>query len=108
MPRLTTYALDVETVQKISGELIFEVSKIIGCPSEYVTLQANQDLFIRDGKAVKGDPFVEICLFERGEEKEDLVAKAITELFARHGIPAVDIYLTHLSRRRYYEDGEHF
>lgn len=108
MPRLTTYALDLSTVQKMSADLVQETAAVIGCPAEYVTLQANLDAFIRDGQLVKGDPFVEVCMFEREQDKEDQLAQLLTNIFKRHGIPAVDIYLTHLSRRRYYENGEHF
>lgn len=101
MPRLTTYALDLEIVQKISSDLIKETAALIGCPAEYVTLQANQDAFLREGKVVKGDPYIEICMFEREQEKEDQLALLLTDLLKRHGIAGVDIYLTHLSRRRY-------
>lgn len=108
MPRLTTYALDVQLVQELSKSLIPEIASLLECPTDYVTLQANQDVFIRDGKAVKAYPFVEICLFEREQEKEDELAHLVTRIFKQQGVPAVDIYLTHLSRRRYYENGEHF
>ena len=108
MPRLTTYALDLDIVQKISTDLIKETATLIGCPDEYVTLQVNQDVFLRAGQIVKGDPYIEVCMFEREQEKEDQLALLLTDLFKRYGIAGVDIYLTHLSRRRYYENGEHF
>ncbi len=108
MPRFTTYGLDIFSVQKFSSELIKESAALFACPSEYVTLQVNQDLFVSEGKVVKGDPFIEICLFEREQEKEDELALLVTKLLKCYDISSVDIYLTHLSRRRYYENGEHF
>ncbi len=108
MPRITTYALDQEVVNKASVPMTDRISRLLEVPREYVVIQVNRDSFVRDGHVVAGDPFVEVCMFEREQEKEDEVARIITGCLREAGCPALDVYLTHLVRRRYFENGEHF
>jgi len=108
MPRITTYAIDIEVVKKASSPIADEIAALISIPREYVIFQVNQDSFIKDGKVATADPFIEVCLFDRGLDKEDLIAQIITREFKSAGCPAPDVYLTRLERRRYFENGEHF
>lgn len=108
MPRLTTYGLEVELVKKVSQPLATELAQLFGIPRELIALQVNQDLFIQDGQEQKGSPFLELCLFDRGQEKEDQAVQLITKHFKEQGCPELDVYLTKLERRRYYENGQHF
>lgn len=108
MPRITTYAIDLKIVQQASTAISKRVSELISIPSEYVVIQVNTDAFVRDGKVAQAEPFVEVCLFDRGLEKEDAIAVCITEELAKAGCPAPDVYLTRLERRRYFENGVHF
>ena len=108
MPRITTYSINPSIVKKAAQAIAVEVSKLIAIPQEYVVIQVNQDIFLQGENQVEGEPFVEVSLFDRGQEKEDEVARIITRELNRAGCPAVDIYLTRLEKRRYFENGEHF
>ena len=81
---------------------------LLGISKDLVTIQVNRDIFIHEGAERSGDAFIEICLFDRGQEKEDQIAKTVTNAFKNAGVPALDIYLTNLEKRRYFENGEHF
>lgn len=108
MPRLTTYGINSKIVKKVCCPLADDLAHLLGIPREYIAFRVNQDLFIQDGEEVQGDPFVEVCLFDRGQEKEDEIAKIVTKHFRAQGCEAIDVYLTRLERRRYFENGEHF
>ncbi|OFZ18335.1 MAG: hypothetical protein A2X94_12335 [Bdellovibrionales bacterium GWB1_55_8] len=108
MPRITTYAISFETVKKASSAIQEQISSLLSLPSEYVTIAVNADTFIQDGAVVQGSPFVEICLFDRGEEQEDAIAHVVTAELRKSGCGDVDVYLTKLERRRYFENGKHF
>ncbi len=108
MPRITTHALDLETVKRASLSISADIARLLEIPPEYVTIQVSSDPFIRGGQVVPGDPFVEIALFDRGSEKEDEVARIVTRRLQEAGCPALDVYLAPLEKRRYFENGEHF
>ena len=108
MPRLTTHAIPLETVQKASGPLAREIAGLLGIPEDFVTLEVRQDPFVRGGAVVAGDPFISVSLFDRGPAMEDQVARAITRQFQAAGVPHLDVCLLHLECARYYEDGEPF
>jgi hypothetical protein len=108
MPRITTYAIPLQTVQRASRALVDELVALTSSAREHFVLRVNQDPFVRDGEVVTGDPFVEVALFARDAEVEDAVARAVTKHLKDAGSPAPDVYLVHLERRRYFEDGAHF
>ncbi|HOD33204.1 MAG TPA: DUF1904 family protein, partial [Holophaga sp.] len=66
MPRLTTHAIPLETVQKASGPLAREIAGLLGIPEDFVTLEVRQDPFVRGGAVVAGDPLISVSLFDRG------------------------------------------
>ncbi len=108
MPRITTHAIPLETVMKASGPLVDELVGLFGVPREHFALQVRNDPHVRDGALTPGDPFVEVALFDRGPELEDRAARAITRHLQAAGCPHLDLYLWHLERHRYYEDGAPF
>ena len=108
MPRITTHAIPLETVCRASGAMLDELEALLKVPREHFALAVREDPFVRDGAVVAGDPFVEVCLFDRGQAAEDHVARIITDHLQRAGCLHVDVYLTRLERHRYFEDGVPF
>lgn len=108
MPRITTYAIPLETVKKAATAIQNQVASMLSLSPEYVTLAVNNDTFIYKGEVTQGYPFVEICLFDRGPEKEDAIARLVTTELRKAGCKDVDVYLTRLEKRRYFENAEHF
>ena len=108
MPRITTHAIPLEIVMKVSGPLTDDLSALFGIPREHFSLEVRDGNFVRDGALVPGDPFVEMALFDRGPELEDQAARAVTRHLQAAGCPHLDLYLCRLERHRYYEDGEPF
>jgi hypothetical protein len=102
------YGVPVEVVKKISKPLIDDLAAVTGTPRDYFSIQVCQDLFIFDDSEVKPDPFVELSLFERGESIEDTLVNKVTEHLVGQGFRSVEVYINHLTRRRYFENGKHF
>jgi len=90
----------------MSGPLADELAALLGVPREHVIIEASGARFVQDGVVTDGDPFVEVAMFERDERLEDAVARLVTRCVQAAGCPHVDLYLRHLVRRRFYEDGE--
>jgi len=108
MPRITTHAIPLEIAMRASKPMTEELAALLGVPREHFTLEVRQDPFVFDGAIVEGDPFVEVALFDRGEEAENRAARLITRHFQEAGCPHLDVYLARLERHRYFEDGEPF
>lgn len=108
MPRITTHAIPLETVQRASGPLMDDLVALFGIPREHFVLEVRTDTFVQDGTIVPGDPFVEVALFDRGVEAEAQAVRLITRHFQQAGCLHLDVYLVRLERHRYYEDGDPF
>ena len=108
MPRITTHAVPLQVVKQASPSLVDELVALTGVPREHFTIQVREDPFVMDGEVVPGHSFVEVALFDRGQDTEDAVALAITRHLKAAGCPAPDVYMVRLERRRYFEDGTHF
>jgi hypothetical protein len=106
MPRLTTHGIPLATVRLASKALVDELVALLQVPREHFTLEVCEHPFVVDGAAGPTHPFVEVALFDRGREAEDALARALTRHFREAGCASVDVYLRHLERGRYYEDGE--
>lgn len=108
MPALKFKAIESEKVCAISRDLVDELQEIVKCPRDYFILEAVQSTFIKDGEFVKGYPVVEISWFNRGQEIQDKVAKAVTKYVHSMGYHDVDVIFIALKENEYYENGEHF
>lgn len=108
MPRITTHALSLDTVRKVSGPLTAELAALLGVPQEHFAIEVRADPFVAGGVLVPGDPFIELALFDRGAEAEAQAARLITRHFQDAGCPHLDVYLVRLERHRYFEDGVPF
>lgn len=108
MPRITTHAIPLALVQAASTGLIDELAALLDIPREHFALEVRADPFVLDGALVPGDPFIEVALFARGVGLETQTARIITRHFQAAGCPHLDVYLRHLERPRYFEDGEPF
>lgn len=108
MPQLKIRGIETEKIRKISKELIDDLTKIIGCPRDYFTIECISTTSIFDGEIVTTYPFVEVAWFDRGQEVQDRVAKIITKYANLIGVQDLDMTFTVFEKNRYYENGEHF
>lgn len=108
MPRIITYAIELDVVKAASGPIAEDIAALLDIPEEHVVIQVNRDVFVQDAEVVPSYPFVEVCLFDRGQQKEDEIARILTKRFRAEGCDDIEVYLTKLERRRYFENGEHF
>lgn len=108
MPRIATTAIPIEIVRRASKPMLDELEALLDIPRAYFSIEVRQNPFVMDGEIVPGHPFVEVSLFDRGPEAEDRIARVITHHLQAAGCPNLDLYLIHLERCRYYEDGEPF
>lgn len=108
MPILSIKALSKDEVVKISKDMVDELEAIIKCPRDYFTIELINSTFVKDGYESKSYPIIDISWFDRGQEVQDYVAKAITKHIYSLGYDTVDIIFHPLDEKRYYENGEHF
>ena len=109
MPHLRFRGIEKKEIKEMSKELAEGLSEIIGCPTDWFTLEYINTEFIFDGEESKGYPFVEVLWFDRGQEAKDRAAHLITEA-VRKNYPEEDICVifTNLNEKDYYENGKHF
>ncbi|QGU94664.1 DUF1904 family protein [Clostridium bovifaecis] len=108
MPALKFKAIEAKNICSISKALVDELQEIVQCPRDYFTLEVAQSTFISDGEFVEGYPVVEVSWFDRGQEVQDKVAKAVTKHIKAIGYANVDVIFVALKENEYYENGDHF
>lgn len=109
MPHIRIRALPESTVQKLSSELPKELALILKTPIDNFTVEKIASQFYRDGKAVEGDPMIEILWFDRGQEQQNQAAKKTYEIVKAHcNAEYIAVVFTPLGKSSYYENGEHF
>jgi len=108
MPQIKIRGIEPEKICTISTKIVDDLEKIVGCPRDYFTIECISSTFIKNGKIVIPNPFVEVVWFDRGQETQDKVAKTITNLILNSGYKNVDVFFTTLEENLYYENGEHF
>ncbi|WP_407313931.1 DUF1904 domain-containing protein [Desulfosporosinus sp. SB140] len=108
MPQIKIRGIETTAVCKLSKQLIDELEALTQSPRDYFTLEVIHSTFVMDGEIAQGYPFVEIAWFDRGQEIQDQVALAVSQVLNRAGYPNVDIMFTVLERTHYYENGEHY
>jgi hypothetical protein len=92
----------------IRRELVDELQQIVGCPREYFTVEVGNTIFISDEGEHPPCLFVQVNWFERGQEVQDRVARAIDKHIRQQGYEQVEIYFMVLQENKYYENGEHY
>lgn len=107
MPMIKIKGIPQEEVIKESKALIDSLVEIIKCPRDYFTIELVNNTFIMDGEIVEPPTVVEVAWFDRGQEVQDKVAKAITSHLKKDR-PCLDVIFQGLENRCYYENGEHF
>lgn len=107
MPMIKIKGIPQEEVIKESKELIDSLVEIIKCPRDYFTIELINNTFIMDGEVVEPPTIVEVAWFDRGQEVQDKVAKAIKSHLKKDR-PCLDVIFQGLENRCYYENGEHF
>ncbi len=110
MPHFRFRAVERETVQVLSKTLIDELQPVMDCPREDFTFELIATEFFLEGENSAAYPFVEVMWFDRGQEKQDICAKAITEQVRQSLGKDVDVAVifTALSPSQYYDNGEHY
>lgn len=108
MPMLKVRGIEEKKVLEVSTELINELETIIECPRDYFTIELVNSTYIMDGKKVSQPSIIEVAWFDRGQQVQDKVAKAITKYFKTDEIECLDVIFNNLKEERYYENGEHF
>ncbi|MBP1920249.1 DUF1904 family protein [Youngiibacter multivorans] len=108
MPILKFNAIRSSDVKTFSKALVDELQMITGSPREYFTLEVISSVYITDGTEAEGPPIVEVGWFDRGQELQDMAAKAITQHVQSAGYPNVDVIFTIFNEASYYENGNHF
>ena len=108
MPQLIIKGMKREAVINISKGLVDDLQQLINCPREYFTLEVIHSKFVFDGEPTEGYPFVQVNWFDRGQEVQDAVGKAITRVVQSAGYQNVDAFFVVLEEKKYYENGQHF
>ncbi|ABU70012.1 MULTISPECIES: DUF1904 domain-containing protein [Vibrio] len=110
MPHLRFRAVEPQTVQALSKPLTDELQPLMDCPREDFTFEYIYTTFFSEGEVSSAYPFVEVLWFDRGQDTQDEVAKAITKQV--RGIVGEDIdvavIFSALSPKGYYDNGEHY
>lgn len=110
MPHLRFRALETQHVQSLSQSLLAPLQPLMACPNEDFTFEKVASDFYFSGLPTSAYPFVEVLWFDRGQEKQDLIAKIITEQ-VRHLRPDtqdIAVIFHALTPARYYDNGQHY
>ncbi len=108
MPQLLFRGIEKENIIRVSKDLVKDLVEIIGCPSDYFTLEHVPTSFVSEGETISGTPLVQINWFDRGPEIRDKVAANVTQHLLKSGCGSVDVYFIDLKAEAYYENGKHF
>lgn len=109
MPHLRFRKMDPTVVQTLSKTLLVSLSNLIECPAEWITFEQIHSTSYYHGEVCQGEPYIEVFWFERALEIQDKVAKKITEEVKKIvDSTEVTVVFAPLSKRHYYENGEHF
>ena len=111
MPHLRFRAVAFDTVKQLSTKLVDDLQPLMDCPREDFTIEHIPASFIFDGEVSDAYPFVEVFWFDRGQNTQDLVAKAITNI-VREAVEEpqqdVAVIFTALKPLAYYDNGNHY
>lgn len=107
MPMLRIRGIEEIQVKKGSQALVDDLSRIVGCPRDYFTLELVTSVYIMDGERTPQQPIIEVLWFDRGQEVQDQAAKAITD-HLRGDLESLEVFFIPLQEKNYYENGEHF
>lgn len=105
MPRISTHAIPLATVQQASRPMIDALVALLGTAREHFSIEVQAHPFVLDGELVQGRPFVELALFDRGAEAERKAVELITAHLQAAGVAEVDVYLRRLERCCYFANG---
>lgn len=106
MPRIKTHNISSNIVKEASKSIIDEISALLKTERSNVTIQVSEDRFVGDGDFIQSHPYVELSLLTRPQAIEDQLAEIITNHLMKAGCESVDLYIIHLEKRQYYENGK--
>lgn len=110
MPHFRFRALERETVQILSKSLVDELQPVMDCSREDFSFELIATTFFSEGEVSLAYPFIEVLWFDRGQEKQDICAKAITAQVRKCLGKELDVAVVFiaLSPSQYYDNGEHY
>ena len=111
MPRLVFKNIEKEDVKKFSLERVEELSRIIGCPQDWITFEHMENTVFSGGSDItKQSLYVEISWFKREQEIQDRLAAEIHSALDKQfgGAREITIIFYELAKENYYENGEHY
>ncbi len=108
MPQITIRGIQADKICKISSDMLNELTEIIGCPRDYFTIDCLNVTSVYDNEITQTFPFISVGWFDRGQDIQDKVAKAITKHIKSLGIEDVEIAFTVFEKNKYYSNGEHY
>lgn len=110
MPHLRFRAVEPHIVEILSKPLIDQLQPYMDCPREDFTFEYVETTFFHEGSRSQAYPFVEVLWFDRGQDKQDAVARLITVQLREALGEDVDVAVifTALAPHAYYDNGEHY
>lgn len=103
MPHLVIKGVPEERVLKISSSLISGLSEVIGCPEDWLIIEAAHSTFFGKGESIEQFPIVEVLWYRREREVQDRTAAFIGEQLKTLGYGTVQVIFTELDRELFYE-----
>lgn len=109
MPFIRVNGLESAQVETISGVLTPKLSKVIGCPEDWICFAAQGPLF-GSGTRLGTDVYVHVEWFPRETAVQDEVARVMTQelqAFAP-GVETIAVVFVALEKETFYENGSHY
>ncbi len=103
MPQIIVKNVKKDELESIADLMLFNLSKIIGCELDTLSLELIESAFIN----VKY-PIIQINWFARPKNIQDAVAEEIDGFLRRLGYQQRDVFFIVLEKERYYDNGVHY
>ena len=108
MPQIVIKGMKEEDVAAISGPLTARLSQIVEAPEDWFSVEFLPTRFYFGGVLTAHDPLIQVWWFDRGQQVQDAVARAIDQLVRERGYEQIEISFHPLETKNYYENGEHY
>ena len=108
MPQIIVKGITQEQCAELSVKAAPELSKIVGCPSDWFVFDLIHSRFYDENGRTKHCPVVQVWWFERPLEVQDKVADCLHSLIGEMGFCDDQISFHLFAGKDYYENGESF
>ena len=103
MPQIMIKGTTPEMMDRICRPMIRQLSEIIGCPEDWLTLEYCPSQFYTAQGAAPHYPVVQVWWFERPAPVREATARAISRIFLQEGCPMVQVSFHLFEKEGYYE-----